>query len=352
MSKLRIGGSIGKFRMKGWFKMTQNKKLLFLSSALLATSVFVAPIAEASTYSVHKGDALTKIAKANKTAVQRIKKVNVGDKQVVKNSGHTATNKPNNDAKTEENNSNTIDNGKSNQNQTNGTSSSPQNSSSQPGVTTYVVVKGDTLTKIAKQYNANVAQLKEWNNLKTDTIYVGQTLKIGNYVTTIELGEPVQQDGRDGLAESDQLIEEQLNNETTILSNNLEEGHAIYNKVIEIATSLLGKPYLFGGNTPEGFDCSGFVRYVYANAGLDIVRKSSKDYFFNDTTVVESPIPGDVVFFKDTYEKGISHMGIYIGNGEFIHAGTKAVERTKLEYEYWDSHFVAFKRFNQLNSYK
>lgn len=331
--------------------MKQNKKLLLLSSVILATSVLAAPIAEASTYVIHKGDTLTKIAKSNRTTVKRLKEINnlktalifVGQKIIVQNSSINEGKVPNNDG--------VADNFE--MDETNETLSPEQNnwedSAQESEATTYIVVKGDTLTKIAKLYNANVAQLKEWNNLESDTIYIGQALKIGNSVTTIELGEPVQQTDRDKLAETDQLIKEQLANESTIFSNYLVEGQAIYDEVIEIAASLVGTPYLYGGNTTEGFDCSGFVRYVYAEAGLPIVRKSSKDYFFNDTTNVDSPVPGDAVFFKDTYEKGISHMGIYIGNGEFIHAGSKQVEVTKLEYEYWDSHFVAFKRFNQLN---
>lgn len=338
--------------------MIQNKKLLLLSSAIIATSVIAAPIAEASTYIVQKGDTLTKIAKANGTTVQQLKAQNnlnndlifVGQKLVVSNSSNNinasgkGTSKPSSEAK----------NNGVNSSQPTGTvkneTASETLSSQQNKQTTYTVAKGDTLTKIAKLFNVNVAQLKEWNNLKSDTIFIGQTLKIGNSSASADLGEPAQQAERDKLGETNQQIEEQLANETSILSNSLGEGQAVYNKVIEIANSLLGTPYLYGGNTPAGFDCSGFVRYVYAEAGLNIIRKSSKDYFFNDTTVVETPIPGDLVFFKDTYVKGISHMGIYIGNGEFIHAGTKAVELTKLEYEYWDSHFVAFKRFNQVNN--
>ncbi|RTQ94338.1 C40 family peptidase [Lysinibacillus telephonicus] len=343
--------------------MIQNKKLLLLSSAIIATSVIAAPIAEASTYTVQKGDTLTKIAKANGTTVQQLKAQNnlnndlifIGQKLVMPNSSNLneakskGTNKPSSEVKNNGSNNNQATRDVKKET-TSVTSKSQQNNLKEAKTATYTVAKGDTLTKIAKLFNVNVAQLKEWNNLKSDTIFIGQTLKIGNSSTTADLGEPVQQAERDKLGETNKQIEEQLANEASILSNTLGEGQVVYDKVIEIANSLLGTPYLYGGNTPAGFDCSGFVRYVYAEAGLNIVRKSSKDYFFNDTTVVESPVPGDLVFFKDTYEKGISHMGIYIGNGEFIHAGTKAVELTKLEYEYWDSHFVAFKRFKQLNS--
>ena len=69
----------------------------------------------------------------------------------------------------------------------------------------------------------------------------------------------------------------------------------------------------------------------------------------NDTTVVSNPMPGDVVFFKNTYKSGISHMGIYLGDGTFIHAGDNGVEQSNINYSYWKDRFVAFKRFNEVN---
>ena len=71
-------------------------------------------------------------------------------------------------------------------------------------------------------------------------------------------------------------------------------------------------------------------------------------YFEEDTIKVKNPLPGDVVFFKNTIIPTISHMGIYIGNDEFIHAGTNGIAIANLNTKYWSERFVAFKRLNAL----
>ena len=96
-----------------------------------------------------------------------------------------------------------------------------------------------------------------------------------------------------------------------------------------------------------GFDCSGFIYFVHAQAGLNISRQSSEGYFAQSATV-STPVVGDLVFFENTYKEGISHMGIYIGNNEFIHAGSKGVEVASLNSVYWKEHFVSFKRFDYI----
>lgn len=127
------------------------------------------------------------------------------------------------------------------------------------------------------------------------------------------------------------------------------KGQAVYASIINIAPGLIGTPYIFGGKTPAGFDCSGFIHYVHNLAGLPITRKSSEDYY-KDAEKVLTPQAGDLVFFKDTYKTGISHMGIYVGNQQFIHAGSKGVEITKLDNAYWQKHFIGFKRFNSVTT--
>ena len=64
---------------------------------------------------------------------------------------------------------------------------------------------------------------------------------------------------------------------------------------------------------------------------------------------VDKPIPGDLVFFANTYRSGISHAGIYLGEGKFIHAATQKVEVSSIDSVYWKDKFTGFKRFNQLN---
>ncbi|SOB90925.1 peptidoglycan endopeptidase LytE [Ureibacillus xyleni] len=308
--------------------MSYNKKLLLFTSTMIAMSIVAPQIADASTYVVSKGDTLTKIAKTSNTTIQQLKdwnklkndKIFVGQKLVVEAS---KTSKPVASTITV---AKEIDN------------------------STYKVEKGDTLSKISKKFSVTISDLQKWNKLQSDKIFVGQVLKLDQAAQITNIGEPVAEFQNEVVAATDQQITNQLLKEVPIGQTPSTEVHTLYNKVIELANSFIGTPYVYGGNTPEGFDCSGFVRYVYSNAGIDIIRKSSMDYFINDTTVVETAVPGDLVFFKDTYIAGISHMGIYLGDGIFIHAGSDGVELSKLEYEYWKSRFVTFKRFNQLVS--
>ena len=88
-------------------------------------------------------------------------------------------------------------------------------------------------------------------------------------------------------------------------------------QLIEVAKSYIGTPYVYGGSTPSGFDCSGFVKYVYGQIGISLSRTS--DTQANEGTYVayEDLMPGDIVCFGSG---SISHVGIYIGDGQFIHS--------------------------------
>ncbi len=100
---------------------------------------------------------------------------------------------------------------------------------------------------------------------------------------------------------------------------------SISRRLISDALQYVGVPYVFGGTSPEyGFDCSGFVQYVFALSGIDIPRTA--DYQFEIGTPVskEDLIPGDLVFFE-TYAPGASHVGIYIGDGNFVDATSGGV---------------------------
>ncbi len=95
------------------------------------------------------------------------------------------------------------------------------------------------------------------------------------------------------------------------------------NQIAEYALGYLGCKYVYGANGPDSFDCSGFVKYVYAQFGYSLNRTASDQ--LNNGTVVEkgSEQPGDLVFFKRSGEsKPVSHVGMYIGNGQFVHAST------------------------------
>jgi cell wall-associated NlpC family hydrolase len=116
------------------------------------------------------------------------------------------------------------------------------------------------------------------------------------------------------------------------------------NSVVDYAMQFKGVPYVFGGTSPSGFDCSGFIWYVYSHTGHGIGRANVASYW-NQVTKVSSPEPGDLVFLQDTYINGPSHMGIYIGGNQMIHAGSKGIGTVSLSSSFVRSHFLGYGRF-------
>jgi peptidoglycan DL-endopeptidase CwlO len=109
------------------------------------------------------------------------------------------------------------------------------------------------------------------------------------------------------------------------------------------ALRFLGVPYVFGGTTATGFDCSGFVQHVFAMLGMSIPRTADGQYDAGHR-VVGGMKPGDLVFFQ-TYTVGPSHVGIYLGHGEFVHASSsRGVTISHLSDSYWASRFIGAKR--------
>ena len=106
----------------------------------------------------------------------------------------------------------------------------------------------------------------------------------------------------------------------------------------------MGIPYVWGGSTLSGFDCSGFIYYVVNKTGKSIGRYSAAGYF-DRSYYVDQPQAGDLVFFANTYKKGISHLGIYLGGRQFIHADEKyGIKISTLDSPYYTEHFDSFKR--------
>lgn len=96
---------------------------------------------------------------------------------------------------------------------------------------------------------------------------------------------------------------------------------SVIRRILSTAYSVIGTPYVFGGTTPYGFDCSGFTQYAFASAGISIPRTADNQLYYGRSIPVSDLRVGDLVFFT-TYEPGASHCGIYVGDGNFIHAGT------------------------------
>lgn len=252
----------------------KNKVLSITATAVLASSIF-AGAASAATVTVSKGDSLWKLAVKYNTTVSAIKK---------------------------ENNltSDTIYIGQ--------TLNIGENTTASTSTKKYTVKSGDSLWKIANTYKTTVANLKSWNNLKSDTIYVGQVLIVSKSTTSTG-----------------------STSGSTVTKSEAE-------RMVATARSLIGTPYLWGGTTPSGFDCSGFIYYIVKKERPNFTRTNTAGYY-SSMKKVSTPSVGDFVFFE-TYTSGASHMGIYVGNNKFIHAGSSGVVEADMTSSYWKPKYL------------
>lgn len=340
-----------------------RKKVVSLTSAVLISSTF-ATNAIASTYTVQKGDTLSRIASKYKTTVPTLKSINNLSTDMIYINQLLKVDETSTPAQTPV-------------------------SSSTTGVKYYTIVPGDSLSKIASIYKISLSDLRKWNNQTSDLIYPGQKLivsnpssgtsapvtipapttpevttspsvttskteyvvKSGDYLGKISLqyGVTVQElKSLNGLT-SDMIYVGQklLVSKTSTASpapSQVTTPTTSEASVVDFAKKLIGIPYVWGGNTPAGFDCSGFIHYVLNQTGTKIGRYSAEGYY-SRSYYVNQPQVGDLVFFENTYKAGISHMGIYIGNNEFIHADADGVVITNLNNSYYKKHFDGFKRF-------
>ncbi|CAH0289515.1 D-gamma-glutamyl-meso-diaminopimelic acid endopeptidase CwlS [Peribacillus sp. Bi96] len=183
----------------------------------------------------------------------------------------------------------------------------------------HIVQNGETLKSIAEKYNISINTIKSRNALPTDDLMKGQYLQLY----------------------SNPLYPFYVNQE------------ASYDKaydVIKYAYTLRGFTYVFGEDDPMiGMDCSGFIYWVMKEQGLSVKRGSAANYFSLLPTI-ENPKAGDLVFFRDTGSRiGVTHVGIYLGDGRFLHTTEKAgVHTSNLGSEYFAEKFESFGQVKNL----
>ncbi|WP_077601547.1 C40 family peptidase [Oceanobacillus sojae] len=361
-----------------------NKKILLsvTASAAIASAFVATDSADAASYKVKSGDNLWKIAQNQGTTVSKLKSLNnlssdlIFPNQVLKTTGSSSSGSSSKSSSSSNSGSSssggstyTVKSGdtlsgiahkhgislnnlmkwnnlsttliypgnklsvSSGGSSSSGSSSSSKSSSgsnsSSSSTGTYTVKSGDSLSKIASQQGTTVSKLKSLNNLSSDLIIVGQKLKVS------------------GSGSSSSNTSSNSSSGSKSNSSNTSSSSAVYDvdKLISTAQAQSGTPYVWGGQSPSGFDCSGFIHYVINQAGKSMGRTNVEGYY-NKSYTISSPQVGDLVFFSGTYKSGPSHMGFYVGNNKFIHAGTSTgVTTTSLDNSYWSSHFDSFKRF-------
>lgn len=224
------------------------------------------------TYTVKSGDTLSQIAKDNNATVDDLKKLNNLDTNLIH---------PNQQLKVT------------------------------PQATSYTVKNGDTLSQIAKDNNTTVDNLHHLNNIQDDNkIYVDQQLKLVDDQNQNQQAQP----------QAQQTQQAQPQAQQTQTANVSQLNGTVKQRAVQLAQQFanMNIPYVWGGSTPAGFDCSGLTSYVYGQLGINIGRNTVAQEGHVTTKAVSQAEPGDLLFWGghgSTY-----HVAIYIGNNQYVAA--------------------------------
>ena len=132
----------------------------------------------------------------------------------------------------------------------------------------------------------------------------------------------------------------------TLPTVSADQALELRNQIRETGKKYIGVPYVWGGSTPRGFDCSGFTQYVFRKNGYELHRSALQQLQDGIIISKEELQCGDLIFFTGTVHSGsyASHIGIYIGNGQMIHAGSKGIAVVNFGDAYYQNHFLCARR--------
>mgnify|MGYP005844013151 FL=1 len=219
----------------------------------------------------------------------------------------------------------------------------------EPSVT-HVVQSGESIRYIAEIYNVNPAKIIRANGLRdADVLQVGQKLEIpgGQAPAVASVARPAASPRAEAPAPQPAArpAPAPAPQPAPAPAPAPSGGDAGW-KIVEVASKYLGSRYVWGGTSPAGFDCSGFVWYVYKTAGSYVPRDLWGQLQAGPRVKQDNLLPGDIVFFENTYTYGLSHDGIYIGGGRFIHAASEreGVTISSLSERYWAARYYGASR--------
>lgn len=292
--------------------MTKNRKLMSALTALSASAALLTTgtSALAASYKVVKNDSLWAISKKYGVSISSLKKANslsgntiyVGQTLKIPSSSKTTSFK-----------STTKTSSKTAAVKATATSS-----------TTYKVTKGDTLWSIAKKYGVSVSALQKANNLSSSLIYIGQSLKLASSLTSYTTN---------GVTKSTTTSSTTKSTTTKTKSSTSTSKTAVSQAPTSIkrssttassanitayALTFLGVPYVWGGTTPSGFDCSGYVQYVYSHFGISVGRTTYTQQYAGTKISLASAQAGDL-YFWGSYGSAY-HVAIALGGGQYVMA--------------------------------
>jgi len=203
----------------------------------------------------------------------------------------------------------------------------------------YVVRKGDNLDAISKRVGLSVEEIKKMNHLQVTALKIGQILtlpQVGRREAVEEEAEKLG-DSEEPIAEPDEKSQEEETSKPVRKWSSSEER----NLFVKVVKTFLGVPYRLGGSTLKGIDCSAFVKKIYQIFSIDLPRTAREQLHFGKGVEKKELEEGDLVFFRTRRSSG-THVGIYIGNNEFVHASSrkKEVKVDNLDMPYYDQRFL------------
>lgn len=189
---------------------------------------------------------------------------------------------------------------------------------------THTVQPSETLWRIARQHNLSVEALMQANRLTSPTIEVGQVLLIPQ-THTVQPGETLWRISRAygttvaALKALNGLTSDAITPGQRLLIPPSPEATPVP-RLLQAARRYLGVPYRYGGSSPQGMDCSGYVQRVFLDLGIPLPRTTQA--LWRTLPPAQELRPGDLVFFNFQGGRGVDHVGIYLGAGRFVHANT------------------------------
>jgi cell wall-associated NlpC family hydrolase len=215
------------------------------------------------------------------------------------------------------------------------------------GTALYRVRQGETLYRIARRFNTTPERLAALNDIRVGAILrIGQELRVPAAPTAVAPEQdPLVLQAILG-PEAPAAISRTGGPQRARIAPLPSRGAQWMATIVALSRRQLGAPYRWAGNAPDGFDCSGFITYVFDRTGIDLPRTTFAMFGAGTPVPAEQLQPGDIVFFQ-TVSPGPSHAGVYLGDGRFIHAssGQGRVTMTALTDPYYAARYLGARRF-------
>jgi len=210
----------------------------------------------------------------------------------------------------------------------------------------YVVQKGDSLSSISKKVGLSIEEIKKMNHLHTSALKIGQVLLLPKDESRLdeEAGELGDGEEMAGTSQAGGEKEEPVASNPLGTWNNSEERSLL----VRVVKTFLGVPYKLGGSTLRGIDCSAFVKKIYEIFNIELPRTTREQFSIGKKVGMAQLEEGDLVFFRRRGNS--SHVGIYIGDNQFVHASSynREVKIDHLDAPYYSKRFLRGVRVKEL----